>query len=136
MALDEQQLSILLQAGIEKASELLEHDGGFLPFGARAKPSGEIQFIQLGMEEGETPGSLHRRLGEMLAAEAGRGELLGSALVAETRISGEADTPALAVLIETIGFSRSVVVPYRAAAGKVDLGSMVPAEAEPVVFRN
>lgn len=136
MALDEQQLSIVLQAGIEKARELLEHDGGFLPFGARAKPSGEIEFVQLGMEEGETLGSLHRRLGEVLATEAGRGELLGSALVADTRISGETETPALAVLIETTGFSRSVVVPYGLAAGKVDLGSMVPSEAEPVVFRN
>ena len=136
MALDEQQLSIVLQAGIEKARELLEHDGGFLPFGARAKPSGEIEFIQLGMEEGETPGSLHRRLGEMLTAEASRGELLGSALVADIRISGEAETPALAVLLETTGFSRSVVVPYRVAAGKVELGSMVPNEAEPLVFRS
>ena len=133
MALDERQLSVLLQAGIEKARELLESDGGFLPFGARAKASGEIEFVQLGAEEDEAPGALHRRLAGMLADEAGRGELLGSALIAHA--SGEDGALAITVLVETPGFSRSVVIPYQTAGGEIELGQMLPSEAEPVVFR-
>lgn len=133
MALDEQQLAVVLQASVDKARELIEADGGFLPFGARAKPSGEIEFVQLVPEGEDTPDGLQRRIGDMLAEEARRGEVLGSALVVNALLSGEADSPAIAVLIETPGFSRSVVVPYR-TGDEVALDRMMPSEAAPVVF--
>ncbi len=136
MALDERQLSVLLQASIEKARELIEADGGFRPFGARAKKGGEIEFVQIDVaREDETPGELRRRIGEMLAEEAGRGELVGSAVIANVRVSGEPDAAAVEVLVETPGFSRSIAVPYRVAGGKVEPGRMMPGDAAPVVFR-
>jgi hypothetical protein len=136
MALDERQLSTVLQATTEKAIELIEADGGFRPFGARAKASGEIEFVQIEADgEGETAGEIHRRLGEMLAEEARGGELLGAALVANTRVSGVANAPAIVILLETPGFSRSIVVPYQIAGAKVAPGRMIPDEAEPMIFR-
>ena len=133
MALQESQLSVVLQAGIDKGRELIEAEGGFLPFGARAKPSGEIEFVQIAAEgEDGDPGTLQRRLGEMLTEEARRGELLGSALVAHALT--ESGATAIVVLLETPGFSRAIVVPYRIEGGSVELHRMEPAEASPVVF--
>ena len=134
MALDENQLAVVLQASIERARELLHEDGGFLPFGARAKPSGEIEFVQLApASEAESLDALFNRLGDMLAAEALRGEILGSALVAHARPAGDGGN-AVAVLIETQDFSRSVLVPYRIEQGSVELGEMTPQPAAPAVF--
>jgi hypothetical protein len=136
MALDERQLSVVLQASIEKARELIEADGGFRPFGARAKGNGEIEFVQIdAAREDETAGELRHRLVRTLAEEARRGELLGSALIANVTGAGQSHAAALEVLVETPGFSRSIVVPYRVAGGKVEPGRMVPGDAVPVVFR-
>lgn len=135
MALDENQLAVVLQASIDRASELLRHDGGFLPFGARAKPSGEIEFVQLAPEnEGETLGELIGRLGDLLAGEARRSEILGSALVANARRSTEEQDEVIAVLVETPGFSRSITVPYRIERDEIALGQMILEPADPTVF--
>jgi len=135
MALDENQLAIVLQASVDRAGELLRNDGGFLPFATRAKPSGEIEFLQIAPEsEAESLTALIGRLGEKLAGEARRSEILGSALVANAGMAGEEQGNAIAVLVETEGFCRSIVVPYRFERDEIQLGEMVPEPAEPRVF--
>lgn len=135
MPLNDDQLAVVLQASIDRARELLKADGGFLPFGARAKPSGEIEFVQLAPEsESETLGALLGRLGDGLAKEARRGEILGSALVANARVPGEEKGEAIAVLIETSGFCRSILVPYTTGLDGIELGQMMPEAGEPTVF--
>ncbi len=135
MPLNENHLAVVLQASLERARELLEADGGFLPFGARAKSNGEIEFVQLAPDsESETLAAQYKRLGAGLAQEARTGQILGSALVANARLPDEKPGEAIAVLVETSGFSRSVVVPYRLENGSIELATMLPEEAEPVVF--
>ena len=135
MALNEQQIAVILQASIERASELLREEGGFLPFGGRAKPSGDIEFVQLAPEsEAEPLDALVGRLAEMLSGEAERGEILGSALVANAQRADEENGEAILVLVETAGFSRSVTVPYRIEGGQIELGRMSPEAVEPKVF--
>jgi hypothetical protein len=134
MALDEDQLAILLQASLERAGELLREDGGFLPFAGRVKRDGQIEFVQIAPEEAEPLDALLDRLGRMLAAEARMGEILGSSLVANTRLGGEEAGEAMVVLVETPGFCRSIAVPYRMTGGGVELGEMTPQPAEPAVF--
>jgi hypothetical protein len=135
MALDEHQLAIVLQASIDRAGEMLRADGGFLPFGARAKPSGEIEFLQIGPAgEAEPLTALIGRLGEGLADEARRGAIVGSALVVNAHVPGEEQGDAIAVLVETEGFCRSIVVPYRLGREGVAFGEMIPQPAAPKVF--
>jgi hypothetical protein len=138
MILNEEQLGVILQASIDRASELLEQAGGFLPFGARALPNGDVEFLEA--ESGGEPeplDALYRRIGALLAADARRHEILASTLVANAGLPAGFDKDfetAISVLVEAPDFCRSVVVPYRKASEGIVLGKMIPEEAEPAVF--
>jgi hypothetical protein len=142
MALDDQQLSALLQASVDFARQLLVAEGGFLPFGARPRADGEVEFLQVPAGDHENAiDEVYQRLAQTLADEA-RSGLEGAALVANTRVHGLADMgfeTAIVVLIETPGFSRSITVPYRlvpsdGGPARVELGEMMPEEGEAVLF--
>jgi hypothetical protein len=138
MTLNEEQLAVVLQASIERAQELLEQAGGFLPFGARAKPNGEIEFLEADGAGGQDSlDALYRRIGAMLADDARRQEILASALVANAGLPAGFDSDfetAISVLVEAPDFCRSVIVPSRAGADGIVLGKMIPEQAEPAVF--
>lgn len=144
MDLTDQQLAVVLQACIDFAKQLLEQEGGFLPFGARTKPDGEVEFVQLAREDGgESLEDLYRRTGSLLADEALRNEIVAGALVANIGLPDQQEDDfqsAIAVLIEAPNFCRSIVTPYRAAGASdgrgesVDLGRMIPQDAERIVF--
>jgi hypothetical protein len=115
MILNEEQLGVILQASIERAKELLEQSGGFLPFGTRGKPDGEVEFLEASGEGTASPiDAIYRQIAAMLAEDAKRQEILASALVANASLPAgfddEFDT-AIAVLVEAPDFCRSVVVP-------------------------
>jgi hypothetical protein len=137
MILDEQQLGVILQASLDRAKERLEQTGGFLPFGARAKVNGDVEFLEAeGAPEQEPVDALYRRIGALLAQDARRNEILASTLVANAQLpagSGGFDT-AISVLVEAPEFCRSVVVPYRTGAEGGVFGEFIPEEADPVVF--
>jgi hypothetical protein len=140
MILNEEQLGVILQASIDRATELLEQSGGFLPFGARALPNGDVELLEAEGADGQEPlDALYRRIGSLLAEDAQRHEILASALVANASLPAGFDQDfdtAISVLIEAQDFCRSVVVPYRAAREGIVLGKMIPEEAEPAVFAN
>ena len=96
------------------------------------------RFLEAEGEAGEEPiDALYRRIGAMLAEDAKRHEILASALVANAGLPAGFDRDfdtAISVLVEAPEFCRSVVGPYRAAAGGIILGKMIPEEAEPAVF--
>jgi hypothetical protein len=138
MILDEQQLGVILQASLDRAKERLEQTGGFLPFGARAKVNGDVEFLEAeGAPEQEPVDALYRRIGALLAEDARRNEILASTLVANARLPagsrGSFDR-AISVLVEAPEFCRAVVVPYRAGAEGATFGEFIPEEADPVVF--
>jgi hypothetical protein len=138
MILNEQQLGAILQASLERAKELLEQSGGFLPFGTRGKPDGEVEFLEASGEGTASPiDTIYRQIAAMLAEDAKRQEILASALVANASLpagfDNEFDT-AISVLVEAPDFCRSIVVPYRAAPVGIILGKMIPEEADPAVF--
>jgi hypothetical protein len=141
MAVSEDELAVVLEASIDFARQMLEQDGGFLPFGARANPNGEVEFLQAEPSSGEeTLEALYRRIGTALADDARDGAVLAAALVANASlpegIDGTFET-AISVLIEAPGFCRSIVVPYRIGGNgraAVEFGTMIPEEADPVVF--
>jgi hypothetical protein len=142
MEIDERHLSVVLQASLDFAREMLEEEGGFLPFGARARPDGEIEFLQAGPASAEESlDGLYRRIGTALAEDAREGGILAAALVANATlpegIDGTYET-AVSVLIEAPEFCRSIVVPYRIGGNggraTVEFGTMIPEEADPVVF--
>nr|WP_166179093.1 hypothetical protein [Altererythrobacter segetis] len=138
MILNEEQLGVILQASIDRASERLAQSGGFLPFGARALPNGDVEFLEADEAGGDEPlDALYRRIGALLAEDARRHEILASTLVANARLPAGFDKEfetAISVLVEAQDFCRSVVVPYRTAPDGVVLGKMIPEEAEPAVF--
>lgn len=135
MIIGEHQLAVVLQASLHRAGEMLREEGGFLPFGARAKPSGEIEFLQIAPAgDTEPPAALIGRLGEGLADEARRGEIVASALVANARAPGAEPGDAIAVLIEAEGFCRSIMVPYRFGPERIEWGTMMPESTSPKVF--
>jgi hypothetical protein len=138
MILNEQQLGAILQASLARAKELLEQSGGFLPFGARGKRDGEVEFLEASGEGTARPiDAIYRQIAAMLAEDAKRQEILASALVANASLpagfDNEFDT-VISVLVEAPDFCRSIVVPYRAAPEGIVLGKMIPEEADPAVF--
>lgn len=138
MALTEEQLGVILQASIEHAKLRLVESGGFLPIGARARPDGEVEFIEADGEGRQEPiDHLYRKIGAILAQDARRNEILGSALIANAALPPGFDDgfeTAIAVLIEAPGFCRSIVVPYRMVQEAIELGRMIPEAADPAVF--
>ena len=138
MAIGEEQLAVILQASLDHAKELLEEAGGFLPFASRADLGGAIDFLEIeGDGGGETIDALYRHLGVMLAEDARAGDILAASLVANAGLpagaSEDFDT-AVSVLVEARGFCRSIVAPYRFVGGAVEFGTLIPEEAEPVIF--
>ena len=90
MILDEQQLGVLLQASLDHAKELLETQGGFLPFGARARVNGNVELLEGEGAAGQGPvDALYRQIGELLAEDARRHEILASTLVANANLPAE-----------------------------------------------
>jgi hypothetical protein len=138
MNLTEQQLAVVLQACIEHAKELLAESGGFLPFGARAKPEGEVEFLEArGAGRDEPLEALRNKFAAILAEDARENRILASALVANASLPAGFDDvfdTAIGVLIEAPEFCRSIVVPYRIRSEGVELGEMIPEEADPAVF--
>lgn len=135
MAIGEDQLAVVLQASLDHAKELLDAAGGFLPFGTRALLNGDVEFLEA---EGHEPvDTLYRRIGVMLADDARRREILASALVANATlpvgVAADFET-AVSVLVEAADFCRSIVAPYRFVGEAVEFGTMIPEEADPVVF--
>src|SRR5690606_27083051 len=103
--------------------ELILREGGFLPFGARVGAS-DMQFVQLAPEGEESIESLYGRLVDMLALEAQRGEIAGSAIVVDARIADEEDDAGVIVLVETTGFCRSVLARYKKADSSIEFGPL------------
>lgn len=139
MELTEDQLAVILEACIEFSVQLLQQDGGFLPFGARVKADGEIQFARLTRENEESLDDLYRRTAAALAEDAASGTIVGAALVAHFGLpsgtAGDSDS-VIAIHVETAGFSRSIVVPYRldGSTPVVELDKMTPQAVAPVIF--
>jgi hypothetical protein len=141
VALTDQQLAVILQACIEHAKTRLEEQGGFLPFGARARPDGEIEFIEArDTGEGESLDAVYQRI-SALVAEAGRAnEIVAGALVANAGLPEgaiEAFETAITVQLEAPGFCRGVIAPYRLTGDgqrRVELGDLLPDVADPVIF--
>jgi len=141
VALTDQQLAVILQACIEHAKTRLEEQGGFLPFGARVRPDGEIEFVEArDTGERESLDAVYRRI-SALVAEAGRAnEIVAGALVANTGLPEDAIPPfetAITIQLEAPGFCRGVIAPYRLVGDgqhKVELGDLIPDVAEPAIF--
>lgn len=133
MSIGDDQLAVILQASLERAKERLEKDGSFLPFGTRALPGGELEFLQ---SEGEHLPSeeLCGEIARMLTDEARRGAILASGLTASGSLRGKDGQLAVSVLVEAPEFSRRIVVPYRLSDGVVEFGSLIPEAAESLVF--
>jgi hypothetical protein len=135
MVIGEHELAVVLQASIEHAKELLETDGGFLPFGTRAGLDGAVEFLEVqGGSGGETIDALYRRLAGLLADQAGQCEILAAAMVANASLPGDPPLTVISVQVEASDFCRSITVPYRVESGAVRLGEMIPEEADPLVF--
>lgn len=142
MEIDERHLGVVLQACLDFAQQMLEEEGGFLPFGARARTDGEVELLQATPETAEESlDALYRRIGTAMAEDARQGGILAAALVANASLPEGADgtyETAVSVLIEARDFCRAVVVPYRIVGNggraTVELGAMIPEAADPIVF--
>ena len=83
MAVNEEGLAVFLQASIDHAKELLEEQGGFLPFGARARIDGDIEFVEAeGDGGGNYGGAGSRFFRNVLGAAGGRCERVRVPVVA------------------------------------------------------
>jgi len=146
MDFTERQLAVILQACVDFAGQLVGREGGFLPFGARVKADGEIEFVQLATTDSETLGELYDRTGALLAGEARSNDIVAAALVANVSLPGHDACEnghfhnAAVVQIEAPNFCRSIVAPYRAGSSRdgkdraVEFAKMIPDEGERMVF--
>ena len=132
------QLAVVLQASLDHAKELLEDARGFLPFASRADLTGAIEFLEIeNGGGGATLDALYQHLGAVLAEDARRGGILAASLVANTGLpesGGAGFDTAVSVFVEARDFCRLIVAPYRFVGGAVEFGTMIPEEANPVIF--
>jgi hypothetical protein len=140
-------LGTLLQISRDFAFRQIAEGGGFIPFGTQVKPDGDTDFIR--MANDDTEGSLDdffRLLQMALAEKAQQGEIVAAATVvnilassAGVEIESGFDR-AILVHVDSPGFSRAVIAPYRIETDQQDGrqyvidGTMVPFEEVPVVF--
>lgn len=143
-AITEQQLALLLQAARDFAFEQMARDRRLIPFAARVKPDGDIEFARFAEPDTESPlDDVYRQTQAAMADQAGRGEIIAAGVVAAVAL----DPPeagfahAIRVHVEAPGFSRQVLVPYgiEPAGGSdgepsLKLGKLVPQDVAPVVF--
>jgi hypothetical protein len=135
MSIGERELAVVLQAAVDHARQRLFEQGGFLPFGGRAKPDGEIEFVEFSGTGGQPLAALRQELVEILGTDAKSGSLVAAAFVADTALpENDEFSTAIAVQVESPGFCRLIVVPYRRADEEIELGAMIPQEAKPLVY--
>jgi hypothetical protein len=143
--LTEDQLALILQACTDFAKQMLEEQGGFYPFGARVKLSGEIDFLQSVPDSDPVDlQKLYRKAEEALAEQARKGEILGAAIVANAELPEDpADDfrDAIRVLIDAPGYCRLIYQPYRMVLGAkpgklgaIETGEMFPVDAAQAIF--
>jgi hypothetical protein len=128
------------------ALQQLAKDGGFIPFGARANLEGDIDFVRFGDEAGTDPlDAVYERTREALAGQADAGEILAASIIAHVAMPDDYPDPeyqeAIQVHVETKGYSRLVLMPYRVNPNvpegelpRLEPGKMVPLEANPLIF--
>jgi hypothetical protein len=147
MSLTKEQLGLILQASRDFALKQLSQAGGFIPFATRAMKDGEIDFIRLGGDDvsDDKLEEIFMRTQESLQEQAGKGEILAAATVANVQLKegeggGEFER-AIQVHVEADAFSRVILVPYRfpameliKTAKDVETGEMIPFDAPSVVF--
>lgn len=135
----EQQLALLLQAARDFAFQQLAQGQRLIPYAARAKADGAIDFIRFVGADSEQPlGDILDQTQSALAAEARAGQLLAAATVAlvegpESDLGAGFDT-AIRVHVEAPGHSRIVLVPYRIEDAHLFDGEMVVMAADAAVF--
>jgi hypothetical protein len=146
VALNDDQLALLLQVCTDFAKQMIEEQGGFYPFGARVKPDGDIDFVQPAPESDPADiQELYAKATELLAGQARNGEILGAAVVAMADLpeeEAEAEfREAIRVLIDAPGCCRLIYQPFRMTLGalpgklgKVELGKMFAVEAGQAIF--
>jgi hypothetical protein len=140
-------LGTLLQISRDFALQQISENGGFIPFGTQVKPDGDTDFIR--MADDDTEGSMEdffHFLQLALTERAQQGEIVAAATVinilaasAGVEIEPGFDR-AIRVHVESPGFSRAVIAPYRIEADAEDGksyimdGAMVAIQEVPVVF--
>jgi hypothetical protein len=116
----DEQHAMLLQASRDFAFQQLAEAGGFLPFATQARLDGEMEYVRLGDESTrEAVSAIFDRLRQTMAERARRGEVIAVATVTNMSLedSGVEAPPefdrAIRVHVESPGFSRIVIAPYR-----------------------
>ncbi len=132
--------NLLLQAAMPFARQMLELEGGFLPFGAQMQSNGEI--VSVGADNGEeyphVP-DLIDLLRDSFVAGAADGSLKATALVFDVTVTlpdNDRKSPAIAVALDhRDSYSVKVFFTYRIADGKASVGKAFAVDGDHVIFR-
>lgn len=144
MSASPEQLALLLQASRDFALKQMARGNRLIPYAARVKLDGEIEFIRFVDEKTELPlDEVFAKTSEVIAGEAGRGELLAASLTAAVVLDEpeQGFETALRVDVEAPGYCRQVLVPYAIDAptageekGSLRLGQMIACDLAPTLF--
>ncbi|WAT18862.1 hypothetical protein OZN62_04640 [Aurantiacibacter sp. MUD11] len=140
----EDQMALLLQGSRQFAFEQMSAGRRLLPFAARVKTDGEIEFVSFAKEDSEQPlEEIYAVTQQAMAQQAKDGVIVAASLVAAVQIQDPAKEfeQAIRIHLEAPGFVRQVLAPYAivpdaedANTASINLGEMIPVACEAEVF--
>ena len=144
MSSPREDMDILLDEGIEAASQFLEQNGEFCPFGVVLTTDGEIRFVQCEPEDEFTQSDGLVEITENALRDlVESGEVRATALISDVYIHGksepdaepEPDTDAIRLALEHISAGAvTCYLPYTIGEEEITMGELVAEEGDAVIF--
>lgn len=129
----------LARKALAKAQSLLERYDDFAPFGAALFPSGDVRYVWA-IKPGEdtediNPTLVLNSVRSALAAQAGNGRILGSAVIYKYKPSADSSETQINIELEYLsGFAQVLATEYEKSADGYTYGIGATANFDPIVF--
>lgn len=137
-------MAMLLQASRQFAFDQMAAAGRLLPFAARVKTDGEVEFVSFAVADGDQPlDEIYATTAQAMATQAKDGDIVAAALVAAVEIQGAENgfDQALRIHLEAADFVRQVLAPFAivsdgegADSASLKLGELIPLAGEAEIF--
>ena len=140
MSTPREDMDILLDEGIEAATQFLEENGEFCPFAVVLSAGGEVRYLQCEPDDEFTQSEGLIEITENTLKElAESGEVRATVLIADVFIHGkdesDPDTDAIRLSMEHITTGAVICyLPYTVGEEEIVMGELVAEEGEAVIF--
>lgn len=131
-AIDPHKLEQVLNYCLGFAKQMIESHGAFHPFGAVIASAGTLTAVGAGVGEEHPHGAdVFRFLQSAMHSQFQKGEIVAAGIATDVNIPSQYQPPfpdGIRVLLECVGYSRYIYVPYRISSGRAEHGEFIPVD--------